>query len=1838
MRAGRKFAGPESRRHSTIHVSPMTRAVRAALAASVLALAGTGAAYAGACGDPVQAPLVRCTAAGIENTRVVDLTAVADGAMPTSVVEARAAGSGLQGAAAFTVNIVNSGTISKSGSGNVVGIDAGFPGADLSIVNTATGVIDVESVDGLADGIFAHGADITIRNRGTIEADGYTWAAGIEAQGDSVTVNNSGDISATASAYAPADPEAGTEGVYGRAYGIYAVSYGDGGIAINNSGTIAATGAYATGVYAYDAGSGGIDINNRGDITATADNGFATGINALTNFDDSDIDVVNRGSITASGMNSATGIAVAATGAGSSASVDNRGDIQAETTVYYSTAAGIVVSADADASLRNSGSITVGYGDYAYGGLVLAFAGDASVNNSGDVVANGGMSAYGFVAASQNDYTGAVNSGSITVDSRFGTAAGIDASSLAGTTVTNSGEISASANKYAFGVRAITSQGDTVVDNSGAIATDGKYSFGVFAQSGDGNATIYNSGMLAGSGKYAYGAVAASNTGDAALHNAEDALISGYSSDLLAVGAFANANNDGDAAIHNVGTIEATGAGYARLAYGTVVQTDAGDGLVSNGDTGVISALNSYGAARGVLVRSSAGGDAWVDNAGSISATTTGPNVVEGEYGTYAVNTDAIGVYVNTPGATASVNNTGSIAASSVSGLADGVFAYGAVADVTNSGSITADGYAWGAGIEAQGYSAVRVRNSGDITATASAYVVADEEAGIEAVFGHAFGIYASSLYDGGVGVDNRGTIAATGVYATGVYAYDGGTGGIGISNRGDITATADDGIAAGIDAVTAFEGSDIGIVNRGSIAASGYNSAYAVSAAATGAGSGIEVINAGALSAAAADTKYGPAAGVIASGDGDVVLRNTATGTIDVSGGSAYGLAAFSFAGDADVINAGDIAVQGKYAYGIVSSSQNGTAHAVNSGDIDVVGSGLISSARGIDANGVDADVLNRGAIEAYGKYSRGISAVASAGDAEVRNQGSVYAGGKYSYGIAAVSSDGDVRVTNAGSGSVDAYSYGSVAVGLLGISALDDVEIVNAGSVIARGDKAGLAAGVYASAGDNDVSVVNRGTLDANTVYGNAFGVLANIGGDDELSVVNRGDIQATSVYYDAVGVDGTSANGGDVSLRNAGTIFSTSSLGDAIGLAGTVVGGELALVNTGSGSIEASTVDGDAIGMLGVLTDAGVTIRNAGSITVASTNGNAYAIRIEAGAPLAPDSVVDARAARQSGFEPLIDLGNLAATGAASAGDAAAATAAGTATIINQGSIIALSGSGQGIAVYGSDGVEKIFNSGSIDGAIVGNGGDDVFWNLAGGSWSLTGSGTDFGAGDDSFFNARRATLSLADAGITFGGGNNQFHNMGLIKVSGVSTIDMTGGSTSAELASLRGASWFTNDGVIDLLDGAADDKLTIIGGFDGRGAINLDVSLDSKLNDQLFVQGGIGKGTRQVVNVMLLDGLPKSSNVGTGLQLVHVSGDTSPSAFVAGSVLGVSPRDFLSMGMALSTQPGATLMGSEGGGSSYMLSVDTFVSGLNAAGVLASSTALAVDSLMTSTIGNRSDRTYMTTRGGQPAFAGITPWMRGFSDEGGMSPDHLSGNFGQMSNSRVNQDNYGTELGMEFRADNGFRFGTMFGKSEGKQYLVDDRGMNLIRGSTVGLYGTWVAASGFYVDASWRTMQFRSDIDSVGGRQRSEGHAVSTELEVGQSWTLDNGLTIAPKVRYTATSADGLRFEGDQATFESQDTQWRRATAGVSLWKTFGAAGWQWTPYGEVSVMETFEGVTRYAINDDYFGDVMTEGTSALVKFGIGAQKGRWSWNGGVNWLDGADFSGAFGGRMSLHYSW
>ena len=472
-------------------------------------------------------------------------------------------------------------------------------------------------------------------NSGAIEVYGYTWAAGIEAQGaDSATVSNSGDITVTAPGFLQVQDYYGVIGYAPgvHAFGIYATG-GEGGVDLTNSGNISVDAGYVTGIEVQS--SGDISVSNSGNIVAGSGlNSYynstnyytyyfgtqvATGINATSNGEGAAVSVTNSGDISADGIFGASGIAATSGGLGGTASVDNSGNIVVSQNQKYGYGAyGIVVSADGDGSIDNSGLIEVYSGGVANGATALSFAGNASVTNSGDInVENSAQKYYaasGIVAFAGNGDVMADNSGDINAISGYW-ATGIDVRGFGDATVENSGAVYANGGKYAFGVYATAGTGDVSVTNTddGEIgfysysgrgwgvfgyATQGDvnvvndgaisgYAFGqsagIFGRSGTGDVNVTNTGSIEviTGGNVAVGVFARADYGTASVGNSGDIMVSvegvnGYIGDdvygILASGEYAQVANSGS--IHALGYYTATGIA-ARSFYGTTVSTAA---------------------------------------------------------------------------------------------------------------------------------------------------------------------------------------------------------------------------------------------------------------------------------------------------------------------------------------------------------------------------------------------------------------------------------------------------------------------------------------------------------------------------------------------------------------------------------------------------------------------------------------------------------------------------------------------------------------------------------------------------------------------------------------------------------------------------------------------------------------------------------------------------------------------------------------------------------------------------------------------------------------------------------------------------------------------------------------------------------------------------------------------------------------------------------------------------------------------------------------------------------------------------------------------------------------
>ncbi|WP_159016270.1 hypothetical protein [Cognatiluteimonas profundi] len=1685
-------------------------------------------------------------------------------------------------ALAGNVTLDNSGGLNAySHYGNAIGMYGYAVVGDVSATNS--GGISAYSYYGLADGIFASGASVDVANAGTgaISASGYGWAAGIEAQGsDLTTVTNDGSISAYASAANY------STGEYGHAFGVYATG-GAGGVSVTNTGSIYASAAYGYGVYARSAGpitiTNGVDGSI--DVGSYGNRGYvATGISAATNDVGGDITIDNSGDISAFSIYGSNGISAIATGAGSTGFVSNSGQIYAsQSNKYGYGSAGIVVSADGDSTIANTGGITTVSAGTAYGALALSFNGDATVTNSGniDVYSTGSLQyngAYGIVAASSNGGASVDNSGSINVTSnKYGVGYignGIKATSYTGTTVGNSGDINVTA-KYAYGVYASAGTGDTTITNSagGSIDVNGiglalgalglstygnvsvvnagdirSYADGeavsVFASSTHGDVSVQNSGLALAysNSNVAIGLFGRANDGTVSIDNSNEAIAlsnSGSASAIRATGLTVSVDNSGLAYASSYGgnakgidvyavdlaTVDNSGAAVALSEYGNatgIYAIGGNDVSITNAVGAGIYAYSGYASAQGVI--GFAYGDITVDNAGQITA--------EGYNG-------AVGVYAGANG-DASLTSTGSIDATSSYSGATGASVYArGDATVVNSGSIDAIGYGDTTGIQAHAYAGgANVTNSGPVYAYSYA--------------GMAIGIDGSSSY-GDVGIANGGAIDAVSLYGTayGIRA-DGVQASVG--NTGDITATGYD-RAVGINVT----GSDLAtVVNDGS-----------VSATATRPG--------------------GFAEGVFAGSDGDVSVSNGTTGNVGAYAdmGMAVGLVGISYAGDVHADNAGSVIAAGGYV------------------------------AFGAYVRGYNATVTNSGSVSATAVYGPALGMIARAyATVDVDNAGSIDATSTDAYATGLEVSGTTVNVTT--SGDITAYGY----FGATGINAYGSmVSVTNSGAITATSTGAGYSAPLVASPGFN---VVPK--------YAQAHGIYA-IGDGVTVSNEATGSISATSAMGFAEGVMAYSHSGNTL-VNNDGSISADGMT--AFGVYAGAYGN--AVFTAGSTGTTTALATGDAYGAYVFSYAANAIVDNAGAVSATTTGGTDTATGVSANAYAGNVLVTNSGSisASSTGDASAIGVKTKAAgtsfvdnSGTISASDPDYAVAvsfdsAGISTLRNTG-IIRTEATTEGqVAVLGGAGVLHVLNYGDIYGAAIAGAGDDAFTNGSGGVWHVGNHISNFGGGDDSILNAAGGTIALSNAAIYMGGSDstgNSFTNNGSIRVNGAGLIDMGTTGSAANAQALM------NGGIIDFVDGAPDDTLTIIGDLGGDGALNLDVSALTGVSDKLYVEGNIADGSVQTVNAQFA-GIPMPTDA--PIPFAYISGNSVSGSFVPGQVIGFAADNFVNLNVAVISDIDSS------NASPDVFSLGVQLGGLSGSGMLAATIAPSAKSLINSSIGTWRQRVGVLPRQDD---GGFSPWIRAFSDKGDVDPQNTTLDFADNSDLGFNQDNSGREFGMNFALPGGFNYGVLLAKADGTQTLRSGLGSDRLDLSSAGLYATWLGTAGLYVDVSYRWMDFDARLTSSGGVQKSSGNASAFNVEAGfNAWSVA-GFNIVPQAQYTRTDITNIgTVHGSLIDFAANGGQSTRGRLGVGIDKTFENGGFTWTPYGAVSAVKEFDGKSTYTIDSVFHGQTRTDGTGAMLELGLGTRKGGFSATGGVNWTDGGAQQSFTGGQLVLRYNW
>ena len=1819
-------------------VAPVTRAIRAALAisATLLALGGSGAAMAQSCVPTAPATetcegVFTSTLSG-PTPPVVDLTlVVGDSAntIPTSVTPL----SGLMG-----IDAAWSGSVGVTSYADITTVGAtgifAYSTTTATVNNQGSISTNVTAAGAKAMDVNANG-DVSVVNNGTINAFSTgvydVTAVNVSSINGNTAVDNQalGTITATAQD--------------GNAIAVNA--YALGAVTVTNEGTITANsssvyGDIAAGILA-QAGNGNASVTNSGSITATSTSYQAEGILSSSNNGYASVINATTGSVTAIGGEDQTFGLEASSELGST--VVNNGSVTV--TSSNGTAVGVeALTINGDAIVTNIGSITsTAYSAYqsAIGAVVSSVNGQATVNNTGHISAINhiglgvGIEAYSPLGSTIN------NSGYVVAGSYLGNTIGALAKAYNGDasiTSSTSGYIRAIAlhgvNGYATGVFANATNGSASVTNAGTIFAGSNYGAAtgiqVLASGANGGGDVYvgNSGKVEAAGSYlsdVRGIQAFSTTGTATVVNSGtvEGVSSQHEGNVLTTVDGIRAYGYGGATVTNSGRVDASGPWFANGITGIAYN---GVASVTNTATGTIEVLGLVPTGINAV---STYGSAVANNAGSIV-------VFQDEKcfcdpGAIIIGTGIFADSEQGTGAAVTVTNSGSISVNSLYG-AYGVSAVAKNGNVSvgNSGSIAivTDGYgssSWGINALSD-YGGVSIVNSGDISIVEgpvqNTFQPLDEVTGIFGLTVGKIGI-ASSLSD--LSIVNTGNISLTAFSGYGILGRSF-QGSVSISNAGHITID-NSWFGEGIVAESYTGGSvagDVTVDNSGSVSITGPLSATGLVTLVNSTGA-TSITNSGDITDASQLATFGIFARDenFASG-GDVTIGNSGSissitsvdnpAPVDHAGyaGHSMGIHVYTYGGDIAVGNTGSILAQTtantqlpgsaigefvKNGYG----NYFGTVGITNSGSITA----SLTSSNSLPAAGFQ--------LPFYGPIgtATGILVNNTYGDVTVTNSGSIsatsqsdhYAGGGVGNGVTAA--NGISVVSTVGNGVARSLNLGNITV----TNGVNGSITAAASSSYGNGDTA-KASGISAvvSVGSYGASLVSAGQ-----------GITVNNAGGVSATALIANDAAGAAAATGIFAINGSAA--GFVNVTNTGSslgtglISATATSTGAATATGVFASGYnvTAALNTG-GSINATATgaSGTATGLS--LTGTAPVIASNGGVLTATFNGTGQAY----GAAITSASDVT-----------FSNSGLILASNATSAVGVAFNSPTNV-TLTNSGTITANSAAAGSIAILSTGASNaNLSNSGTINGAIQTGAGNDSLSNAVGGIWNAVGA-SDFGAGDDTITNA--GTINLNNTTISLGSDplGNQFGNAGLITVVGSNTITMGTGPTV-------NSNPFTNNGTINFQNGAANNTLTIVGNFAGNGQIDLDVNGAGGTGDLLKINGNVAAGSVNTVNVNLLSDPTTAS---TTIPLVQVSGTSAAGSFVLGTF--TQPKGFLGLSESLvNTPPNTTSLGLAVAATTPPptgVGVGVTVNGLSQLGTLAASAAPGVQSLMNSQIGTLEDRMGAVS---QTIKGGLSLWTRAFADSGTVDPDHSAGNFGQNGNFGFDQSNSGEEVGLDFAISDEFKAGALFAKSQANQSLDgNESDSSQIRGDTSGVYGTWISSSGLYVDASYRWMTFNDRLHAPTGYASIHGDADAFNLEVGKTWTLQNGLQIAPQFQYTLTKVDNINAQtGNLAGFQSTGDDASRARLGVMFSKAYTPASSNavWMPYASLSVVQELDGKNSYAVNNTFFGETDTKGTSALAETGLNVQFGKLAVFGGLNWQDGGALKSFFGGQVGLRYT-
>ena len=230
-------------------------------------------------------------------------------------------------------------------------------------------------------------------------------------------------------------------------------------------------------------------------------------------------------------------------------------------------------------------------------------------------------------------------------------------------------------------------------------------------------------------------------------------------------------------------------------------------------------------------------------------------------------------------------------------------------------------------------------------------------------------------------------------------------------------------------------------------------------------------------------------------------------------------------------------------------------------------------------------------------------------------------------------------------------------------------------------------------------------------------------------------------------------------------------------------------------------------------------------------------------------------------------------------------------------------------------------------------------------------------------------------------------------------------------------------------------------------------------------------------------------------------------------------------------------------------------------------------------------------------------------------------------GESQTSGFKQNVHSLQVGADAAATDKVRLGGFVGHSQANIDFNNHYGNGKVKGEAIGVYGTYMADNGVYLDTIAQYSRLTADSNHT---EKHRYNAYTLSSEIGKQFQLAGAWTVTPQAQLAWTHINGKEKEDSLSAISSR--------VGLRLAKTFELSqGWKLQPYAEANAI-----TTRH-----HHSDINYRGTQLNVESYRGRFTSAVGFNAGlgnhrigleVNRADGKHIKQPFGVQVVYRFQW